>query len=43
LLEEPESGAGVRAYFVGSGLLPIELLYHDHRQHNLVLIEAERC
>ena len=41
LLEEPQGGAGVGANFVGPGLLSIEFLDHDHRQHHLMLIEAE--
>ncbi len=42
LLEQPQGGAGVAADLVRARLLGVELLHHDERQHDLVLVEAEQ-
>ena len=42
LLDEADRGPGVGADLVETGLLPVQLLDHDEREHHVVFIESER-
>jgi hypothetical protein len=42
ILQQADCGSRIGPYLIHSGLLPVELLDHDQREDNIVLVESER-